>query len=99
VAAVAPELLQAAVLHRLADAMRHKPCGLESDAESAMQLVRADALFARRDQEDSLEPKPHRNVRCLEDGSDLHGEGLAALVALVDADAGGLALERAAAVD
>jgi len=29
----------------------------------------------------------------LEDGADLHGEGLAAVLALVDADAGAFALE------
>ena len=40
----------------------------------------------------------HRDMAGLEHGPDLHGEGLAALVALVDADPGALALHLADAV-
>ncbi len=47
---------------------------------------------------DRRQPVPHGDVARLEDGPDLHGEGLAAGVALVEADPVGLALERAGLV-
>lgn len=71
--------------------MRQKPRSLESAAQGAVKLVARNALLAGRHQEDCLEPKAHGDVAGLEDGPNLHGEGLAALVALVSADPGGLA--------
>src|SRR6185312_11528814 len=77
--------------HGLTDAMGEKPRSLEGAAESAMQLVAADAFLAGRHQKDRLQPMAHGDVAGLENGPDFHGEGLAALVALVGADPGALA--------
>ena len=87
-----------AFAHRLPDAVRHEPGGFQGDAQGAVKLVRADALLARPDQVDGLQPMPHLDVAALKDGSDLHGEGLAALVALVEADPGALAAHLADAL-
>ena len=46
-----------------------------------------------------LQPQTQRDVAGLENGADRHAEWLAALVALVDANPGGLALEFADAVN
>src|SRR3569623_1828993 len=85
-------------LHRFADAVRHEPSGFQGDAEGTVKLVRADALLAARDQVHCLKPKVHGDVRGFKDGADLHGEGLTALVALVSANAGRLALHLADAL-
>jgi hypothetical protein len=53
--------------------------------------VAADALFAGRHEEDRLQPMAHGDVAGFEDGPNLDGKGLAALVALVGADPGALA--------
>src|SRR5262249_34295837 len=82
---------EANCLHGFANAMTDEPAGLERAAARARKLVGADPLLRRRKQEHRLQPKPHRHVRGLEHGADLHGKGLAALVALVRADAGALA--------
>ena len=78
--------------HRFADAMRHEPRGFESDAqecgEAGCELM---PFFDSSNQEHRLQPDVQRDVAALEDGADFDGEGLAALVALVEADAGGLA--------
>ena len=77
--------------HGLTDAMGNEPCSLESAAKSTMQLVAADALFARRHEEDRLQPVAHGDVAGFEDGPNLHSEGLPADVTLVSADPGALA--------
>jgi hypothetical protein len=82
-----------AVAHGLADAVREEPCGLQGDAQGPVELVAAHALLGGAEQRDRLEPQPQRDVAALEHGADLHGEGLAARVAVVDPDAGGLAAE------
>ena len=64
-----------------------------------MQLVRADALLARRNQKNRLQPQTKRNVTRFKDGADLDSEGLAAFVAFVDADASAGAAETARTVD
>jgi hypothetical protein len=63
-----------------------------------VKLVAADALFAGAKQVHRLQPQVHRDVAVLENGSDLHGELLAALVALVKANAGRLTGHLANAV-
>ena len=70
--------------------MGNEPCGLEGAAKGAVKLVAADARLAGRHQEHRLQPMAHRYVACLEHGANLHSERLAALVALVSADPGGL---------
>ena len=94
-AAVSTERGQVARAHGLSDPVAHKPSGLESDAQSAVQLVSADPLLARADQEDRLQPDMQLDVAGLEDGADLDGERLAARIALVSAYAGALALHLA----
>ena len=56
-----------------------------------MKLVGADALLAGRHQIHRLQPQTQRDVGHLEHRAHRHGEGLAALVALLDANAGALA--------
>ena len=90
-AAALPEYFKAIRLHRLADAVPHEPRGFEGHAEGAVQLVGADALLAGCDQEDGLQPKAQRNMARLEDGPNLHGKRLTAVIALVGAYAGALA--------
>src|SRR5579883_54 len=85
--------------HSLADAVRHEPGGLESDAQGAMELVAADALLAGAKQVHRLQPQVHGDVAGLEDGPDLHGELLPALVALPKADTGGFAAHLGDALD
>lgn len=46
-----------------------------------------------------MEPYAHRDMAGLEDGSDLYGKWLAAVLALVHADAGALALHLAILLD
>lgn len=86
------------VPHGFTDAMRHEPSGLESDAQGPMKLIGANALLAGRDQEDGLQPDMQLHMAGLEDGANLYGEGLAALIALVEAQAGALAFQLSAAI-
>lgn len=71
--------------HGLTDPVTHEPGSFERDAKDPRQLVGTEPLFGRADQPYGLKPVPHGNVARLEDGPHLHGERLAALVALVDA--------------
>ena len=98
-AALTSEWSKRALAHRFADTVRHKPCALERNAKRAVQLIRANALLARRDQEDRLQPETQGNVAGLEDRPDLDRERLAAVVALVRADARTFAIHRAVALD
>ena len=84
--------------HRLADAVRHEPSGLQADVEGPLKLAGADALLAAAQKVDGLKPHPHRDVACLEHGAHFDGERLAAGVALVEADPGGLAAHLADAL-
>src|ERR1700730_2207117 len=47
--------------HGLANAMRHEPCRFVSHLERAVELMRADALLARREQMRGLEPFVQRD--------------------------------------
>ena len=79
---------------RLANAMRHEPSGFQGHAKNAVKLVRADTFLRRAKKMDCLEPNAHRDVTGLEDGSDFDGKGLAAFVALADANAGRFAAQE-----
>jgi hypothetical protein len=85
--------------HRFADTMAHEPCGFQCDAKGPVKLIAADTLFRRAQQEHRLKPDMQLDVAGLEDGPHLNGEGLAAGIALVDADPGALALQRTAFVE
>ena len=58
-----------------------------------MKLVRADALFSASHQINSLKPKTKRDMAGLETRPDRSTERLAALIALVDANPGALAMK------
>jgi hypothetical protein len=92
-------LVNAKIHHRFAEAMRQKPCGLQGDAEHAVQLVAARALLAGAEQVHCLEPDMQLDMARLENSADLDGEGLAAGIALVDTDAGAFAVQRPRAID
>lgn len=96
--AFAAEFLALIFSHGKANAMAHKPCSFESDAKNPVELVRADAFLARGNQVDRLQPQVKLNLAVLEDGPDSHGERLAALVALIDAKAGAIAIQLADAL-
>jgi homoserine dehydrogenase len=78
--------------HRLANAPRHEPCCLESDAQDAVELVARNALLAAGNKIHCLKPYIHGDVRGFEDGADFYRERLAALVTLVGANAGAFAV-------
>ena len=92
-------LLFAMLIDAFTDTVRHEPSCLQGDAQGPMKLIAANALLAGAKQVHRLQPKPHRNVAILKYGSDLHGKGLAALVALIDARPGAFALQLADAID
>jgi hypothetical protein len=85
--------------HGLTKAMRHEPCSLESDAQGPMKLVARNALLRRAHKVCSLKPIVHRHMASLENGPDFHAERLAAVVALIDANAGALAAHLGNAID
>ena len=86
----AAERLNGAVRHRLADAVRHEPSGLDGHAQDAGELVGTEALLGRADERDGLKPHVQGHVGLFEDGPDLDGELLAAVAALLQADANAL---------
>lgn len=85
--------------HGFANAMPHEPSGFQGNAQSAMKLVGADTLLAGGNKEDGLEPQMQLDVARFEDGANLNGERFAAVVALVHAYSGALALQLAAAIN
>src|SRR6185312_718993 len=62
--------------------MREKPSRLVGDAERAVQLVRADTLFARRHEAEGEQPLVKRDMAPLEDRADPYRELLAAIAAV-----------------
>jgi hypothetical protein len=63
--------------------MHHKPCGLVRDSNSAVNLVGADAVFARIEHVCSHPPFREGNLAALEHGADRDGELALALIAIV----------------
>src|SRR5208282_1052168 len=84
---------------RFANAMAHEPRAFQRDPQGAVKLVGAHALFARANHVDGVQPITHLDMAFLENGPDLDGEGLAAGIALVQADPIALGFERAALID
>jgi hypothetical protein len=81
---------QFASAHRFANAVSEVPSGFHAALKHALDLAGGDALLAGAHQVDDLKPKVQRQVRRLENGAHAHGEGLAALIALIETLAGGL---------
>lgn len=94
-AARATEHIALTISHGQTDAMTHEPCGLEGHTQSAMELVSADAFLAGGDQVDCLQPQMQGNVTVFEDNADANSEGLAALIALVNAKASAITFQLA----
>jgi hypothetical protein len=84
--------------HGFADAMRHEPRGFKSNTQHARKLIARNSFFGRAKQIHRLQPQMHGDVAVLENRSHLHSELLAALVALVEADAGRFAIHLADAI-
>lgn len=76
--------------------MRHEPRGLVADLKGAVELVRGDALLARRHEVEAGQPLVQRDVAALHDGPDRHREILAARGFGAAVDAGLLGRVRAA---
>ena len=76
------ELHKGASLHGQPDSVKHEPCGFLSDAEGASYFVGTHSVFAVRNHPHSDEPLVERQSGILEDGSDLHGELFASVLAL-----------------
>lgn len=81
------------------DTVRHEPCRLEADPKRTVKLVAAHALLAAGHKEDRLQPHIQRDMAGFKDGPHLHGKGLAAVPALVDANPGALAFQLLAIPD
>src|SRR6266404_3165463 len=79
----AERLVEGFGFRRLAEAMRHEPCGLLSDANIASKLSAGDTLLVTGDQPDSNEPLFQWQLCILENRSDLDREPLSAVAALV----------------
>ena len=76
----------------LAKAMKQEPRGLVVGADHPYELKGANALLGRSHELSGQHPLAEWDVGALHDGADGDGEGLAAVLALVDAGARALAL-------
>ena len=81
--------------HGVADTMAKEPCGFHAAAEHALKLPGRNAFLTGAKQMNGLQPEPERQLGFLENGTHADSKGLAALVALAQTGAGGLALETA----
>ena len=68
-------------VHSFTDTMAKEPSGLVSDAQHALHLLGAHALFRRCHEVRSQKPFVQRNVRTLHDAAGPDGELVAAIVA------------------
>src|SRR6266568_1821202 len=74
--------------HCKANAVRHEPRALVGDLQHAVQLMGAERLLARTNDEHGHEPFANGNMRILEDRADRNGELLSTRRAFVNALAG-----------
>ena len=77
------EFVSACVAHCLSEPMQHEPCRLLSDADRPGNLVRADAIFAVRQEPHGREPLLQGNSGILKDCPDLDGILFTAVPALI----------------
>jgi hypothetical protein len=80
------------IVRRLAQAMEQEPCCLVIRGDHPLQLKRAKAFLAGRHQLRGQNPFRQRDMRAFHHGSNRDAERLAAILALVDARPGALAL-------
>jgi hypothetical protein len=71
----ATKLIECSILHRKANPVQHEPCGLLSDAETTMDLIATDSVFAVDDKPRGREPLFEGQWGILEDCSRLEREG------------------------
>lgn len=71
---ISAELIETAALHRLADAVKHEPCGRLSDAERTTDFIAANAVLAVDDLPHSDHPLVQSERAILEDRTDFDGE-------------------------
>ena len=76
------EFQNRAVLHCEPDAVKHEPCGLLSDAESACDFIGTDAVLAVGNHPNSDKPLVERERGVLKDGSNFCAELLFGMLAL-----------------
>src|ERR1700720_1644335 len=88
--AFAAERREAPRAHGLANTVRHKPCGLISDFECAVQLVGAHAFLAGAHQMERLEPLVQSDLAALHDRPHGYCEVLAAFLLGAAVHAGAL---------
>jgi hypothetical protein len=69
-------------LHRETDTLKHEPCGLLRDPDSATNFIRAYAVLAVGDHPDRHQPLIQAKRRVLENGSNLNRELSALMRAL-----------------
>lgn len=74
--------------------MRHMPSGFVGDAEHPMDLMAGNALLRGAHEVDGRDPFGEGDMGSLENGALSDREGLAAILAVVEAGAGGLALHQ-----
>ena len=79
--------------------MGHEPSCLVGDVQHAVELMGADALFARRHQVEAQNPFAQRDMAALHDGAVRDCEVAPAIVALMQADPVQLALKPRDALD
>jgi hypothetical protein len=75
------EFQERAILHCKTNAMEHEPCGLLSDAKSAANLIRANAVLAIRNHPNCDEPLVEGERGILKDSSHFARELLASVFA------------------
>jgi hypothetical protein len=80
-AIAAAHLCKRTALHRFADAVKHEPCRLLSDAQSPVEFVAGDSVLAVTDHPDRCHPLVKADGRVFEDRAHLDGKLLLAAVA------------------
>jgi len=90
---VAAKRHKLAAAHCLAQPMRHKPSGSIRNAESAMDLMAAHALFVGAEHVRRLKPKVQFDVAGLKHGANRHSELTLAMAATLQAHASRLAAD------
>src|SRR5665213_226505 len=93
--AFAADRRRAVAIHGFPDTVPEEPRGFHAALEHPLNLAGGDSLLASAHQVDHLQPQVQRQMGRLENGPMTHGKGLATLVALAKAGAGGLARQLA----
>src|SRR4051794_35182319 len=82
VASASTKLYEGTALDCKPDAMQHEPSGFLSDAQSAMNFIRANAILAANEEPNCGKPFLKRNRRIFKDGSDFERKLLLCMIAI-----------------